>query len=196
MLQRLTPSLLLHSAASEKILYDSSFFQRQGHDAALPTPDRIRNLSGKPGSRPDPVKFHDLGLLVKFGPNVTVEEGMCLWGLRKLLHPGVPVPEVYGWRIDGGDTFIYIELIQGITLSQRWPRLDNDAKKAFSDQLRKMVDSFRGLKQDAADIYIGKSDFHFATYQCMTKSHGTRRLSESRFTTRLCIRTQAIRWSI
>lgn len=57
-------------------------------------------------------------LIVKFGPCVVIEEALCLRMLRKTLSV-VPVPEVYGWKVEEGCVFIYMELIQGETLHDR-----------------------------------------------------------------------------
>lgn len=43
-----------------------------------------------------------------------------MWTIRHLL-PNVPVPEVYGWCQDQGETFIYMQLVDGITLEDAWP---------------------------------------------------------------------------
>ncbi|KAF7899003.1 uncharacterized protein EAF01_008216 [Botrytis porri] len=39
-------------------------------------------------------------------------EAQCLWIIRKNLGDEVPVPEIYGWRVDGDYVFIYMELPQ------------------------------------------------------------------------------------
>jgi hypothetical protein len=45
-----------------------------------------------------PVQFESLNLLVKYGKEITIAEGQCLWALCHFLPSQVPVPEVYvGW---------------------------------------------------------------------------------------------------
>lgn len=70
--------------------------------------------------RPRPVIMEHLNLLVKFGPRVTIAEAQCLWLIRMTLGDRVPVPEVYGWRVDGNEVFIYMQLVQGVMLKDRW----------------------------------------------------------------------------
>lgn len=98
---------------------ESSFFRPHDPHKHLPTPQEVRALSAGPSAQPDPVKFEELGLIVKFGPRVTVGEALCPWAIRRVLEDSAPVPEVYGWRIDGIEVFIYMELIQGDTLKER-----------------------------------------------------------------------------
>ena len=101
------------------------------------------------------MKFEELGLIVKFGPHVTVEEALCTWAIRKVLRYEVPVPEVYGWRVDGSEVFIYMELIQGVTLKERWDTLSDHEKLSICDQLRNIIDSFGRLEQDPEDVFVG-----------------------------------------
>ena len=67
-------------------------------------------------------------LIVKFGFEVSIAEGQCLWALRRLLRDHVPVPEVYGWRQDGEQVFIYMELVAGVTLEERWESLSSEER--------------------------------------------------------------------
>lgn len=87
------------------------------------------------------MRFEEFGLIVKFGPHVTVEEALCLLAIRSMFHDDVPVPEVYGWRVDGLEVFIYIELIRGDTLMDRWDAFSNDDRTSICDQLRKSTTS-------------------------------------------------------
>ncbi len=86
---------------------DSSFFRKHGPQLNLPTPEEVRGLSPVGLAQPLPVKFEQLGLVVKFGPRVTTAEAQCLWIIRHTLRDKVPVPEVYGWRVDGREVFVY-----------------------------------------------------------------------------------------
>ena len=78
----------------------------------------MRALPEKPRTHPDPVRFEELGHIVKFGPRVTTEEAPCLWATRRVLYGILPVPEVYGWRVNGHEVSIYLELIHGKTLME------------------------------------------------------------------------------
>ena len=152
---RISVSWLPSATKLEMDFLDSSFFQNHDPHKHLPKPQEVRALSGKPSAQPDPVRFEELGLIVKFGPHVTVEEALCIWAIRRVLHDSVPVPEVYGWRVDGREVFIYMELIRGDTLMERWDALSDDDRISICDQLRKMTTSFRRLEQDPKDIFIG-----------------------------------------
>ena len=70
----------------------------------------------------------------------------------------VPVPEVYGWRVDGyGEAFIFMDFIPGEALKDRWPSLNDSEKTAVCARLREMVDSLREVRQDSADPFTGSS---------------------------------------
>lgn len=64
-----------------------------------------------------------LGLLVKHGAKISVAEAKCLKIVRERLFHKIPVPEVYGWCRHDGQVFIYMELVQGVTLEQSWDTL-------------------------------------------------------------------------
>ena len=101
------------------------------------------------------MRFEEFGLIVKFGPHVTIEEALCLWAIRRLLHPDVPLPEVYGWRVDWRKVFVYMELVRGDTHMGRWAALSEEDRISICDQLQKITSSFRGLEQDPQDVFIG-----------------------------------------
>jgi tRNA A-37 threonylcarbamoyl transferase component Bud32 len=86
---------------------------------------------------------------------VTIAEAECLWIIKKRLGSEVPVPEVYGWQVDGKDVFIYMQLIQGRRLQECRDDLDVEGETGICDQLRQIVMSLRDLKQDPRDIFIG-----------------------------------------
>ncbi|KFZ25047.1 hypothetical protein V502_00471 [Pseudogymnoascus sp. VKM F-4520 (FW-2644)] len=133
---------------------DSTFFMKG--NAQLPTPAEIRSAAGANyrRGRPPPVLIPSLNLIVKYGSEITVEEGQCLWAIRHTLS-SIPVPEVYGWRRDNDEMFIYMELVDGITLEQAWPDLDLEEKLDICNQLRPMLEDLRGLQQDPSDTFIG-----------------------------------------
>ncbi|EAQ90210.1 hypothetical protein CHGG_02145 [Chaetomium globosum CBS 148.51] len=129
--------------AERAVFLESSFFSRNGPGAELPSPADVRARSDIQNSqkmkyRIPPVRYEELGLIVKFGraPQVRVDEGQCLWALRHAL-PKVPVPtpKVYGWTHDHGQVFIYMELVHGVTLAQRWGSLNEiERNKPTNDQ--------------------------------------------------------------
>jgi len=153
-----TSSYLLPSElpSGENITFEDSSFFAKG-EVQLPTPAEVRQAAGAEYriGRPPPVVFHSLKLLVKYGTIITIAEGQCLWAIGRLL-PTVPVPEVYGWRQDNGEIFIYMQLVEGITLEQSWPDLDVEGRLDVCTQLYHILEDLRQLKQDPMDQFIGK----------------------------------------
>ncbi|KAJ5353061.1 hypothetical protein N7452_002035 [Penicillium brevicompactum] len=48
---------------------------------------------------------------------------------REKLIGKVPMPEVFGWTEDGGQRFIYVSLIEGETLQERWCDMNDDDRR-------------------------------------------------------------------
>jgi len=144
-----------------KIFPESSIFkERRAHD--LPTPATIRALNKESGNirateynRPPPVIIPSLGLAVKYGADVTITEATTQMMVREQLQGQVPVPEVFGWTEDGGQTFIYMSLIEGETLQQRWGDMNKDERRAICVELKHVVKAWRALKPNRHDLYIG-----------------------------------------
>ncbi|KAL4801842.1 phosphotransferase enzyme family protein [Aspergillus unguis] len=164
---KLAPSMLPDGVDFD--VKDSSFFTRCSE---LPSPtavqaqaesQRLAGFSPDPRElhspqnfvRPPPVLFKNLGLLVKWGSDVSTVEGQVLYAIGKLLKGKVPVPEVYGWRTDGDVQYIYMEHIEGQTLQQTWNTLEADDRTSVCLQLRNIVDSLRELIQDPSDPFVG-----------------------------------------
>jgi hypothetical protein len=147
------------------VFRDSSFFKKPNAPPSLPSPTDVREVASRstdPSStnrgRPPPVSFPELGLLVKYGTEITIAEGQCMLLIRDTLSEVVPVPEVYGWCRDNGQVFIYMELVDGITLEKSWETMAESERKFVCQQLRDMVDAWRGLKQESSSPpFIGKS---------------------------------------
>ncbi|OJD12002.1 hypothetical protein AJ78_07334 [Emergomyces pasteurianus Ep9510] len=137
----------LDTTQKEMNFLDSSFFTAR---KSLPSPEEVIALSSEFNTNPRsaPIKFEDLGLLVKFGHYVAVEEALCLRALREspLLTKKVPVPEVYGWK-------------------DRWDSLSESDKASICDQLREITSSLRQVEQDPEDSFIGSiSHQHLRDY--------------------------------
>ena len=130
---------------------DSSFFKS---GRGLPTPAEVRSLGS--GFKTT-VKIEKLNMVVKFGKHVLIAEAQAQWMIRKVLDKAVPIPEIYGWRVDEGEVFIYMQLIAGPTLRERWDSLDQSDKVAISDDLRRMITSMRKVKQDTSHPFVGES---------------------------------------
>jgi hypothetical protein len=101
-------------------------------------------------------RFDSLNIVVKYRSRVTGSEAYCLHALRQLLPDEVPVRDVYAWCEDGGEVFIYMELIRGVTLESQWGLLSDHAKKEVCKQLRNAVDGLRKLQQDPSEQFLGK----------------------------------------
>lgn len=110
----LLPSML---PSSNNISFTHTTFFASGN-TRLPIPAEDRRAGGEANmNRPRPVVFRSLNLVVKYGLAINVAEAQCLWAVRHLV-PTLPVPELYGWCQDNGQTFIYMQLIDGITLEE------------------------------------------------------------------------------
>jgi hypothetical protein len=141
---------------------DSSFF-REHRASTLPTPAEVRAINEESGdirgtsfNRPPPVKFPLLGLIVKYGADVTVTEAETQIMVYKQLNGKVPVPEVFGWTEDGSQGFIYMSLIRGETLMQRWGTLNDEERVAVCKELNGMVKAWRSLEKPDQVPYVGK----------------------------------------
>ncbi|KAK4133227.1 hypothetical protein BT67DRAFT_59967 [Trichocladium antarcticum] len=119
------------------IFAHSSFFARRAAAAAdLPTPAEVRQHAAavlhpaEDTTTITHVPFPALGLLVKYGAGVrAAAEGKGMLLLRRYLDAdadvdvdvdgsggagmGAVVPEVFGWRRDGGEGFVYMALPEG-----------------------------------------------------------------------------------
>lgn len=154
----------LHGSTHDKTstIPDSSFF-REHRASTLPNPAEVRainagsgNFRGTMFNRPPPVKFPSLGLIVKYGADTTVTEAETQHMVYKQLKDRVPVPEVFGWTENGGQVFIYMALISGETLEQRWGALNDEERKAICKELNGMVKAWRLLEKPDQVLYVGK----------------------------------------
>ena len=141
---------------------DTSFFQcpQGGNPSAgsrqLPAPDEVRVKSN--GQRI--VKFEQLGLVVKFGlpPVVTLVEARNMQTIRHMFpNNEIPVPEIFGWRVELGQVYIYMSLIPGLTLGKIYPSLIDSEKEMICRQLRSVVAALKSVRQEPSDQFIGKS---------------------------------------
>jgi uncharacterized transporter YbjL len=120
---------------------ESSFFQ-VGIGRRLPTvPIVDANHQGT-------MVVSEMRLIIKFGPYVTIDEAVTMMAIRKRLGHQVPVPEVFGWRIRQDRVFIYMELISGTTLHERWDDLNLSEKDSLCEQLSQIFIPLRQLKAE------------------------------------------------
>ncbi|KAF2122620.1 kinase-like domain-containing protein [Lophiotrema nucula] len=148
----------------------SSFFQ---HHDQLPSPEEVRSraraqylasthwgwktrdVSQGYNARPVPAVFEDMSLFVKWGSAVKITEAQTLYAIRNSCGDSVPVPEIYGWRIEGDETFLYMEAISGETLEDAWPGMKEDDRLRVCNELRIILHHLRKLKQNPRDKFIG-----------------------------------------
>lgn len=70
---------------------------------------------------------------------------VCLFATRRYLKIAVPVPEIYGSRIDGDPVFLYIEAISGRSLEQAWEGIGESECLRICSELRKILNALRRL---------------------------------------------------
>lgn len=145
-----------------KIFPESSFFQ-EGRAPALPSLAEVRDLNLKTGNvaatnlnYPPSVIIPSLGVVIKYGLSVSIVEAQTQIMVREESQGRIPVPEIFGWIEDNGQTFIYMSLIEGDTLADRWGGLSDDEKQAICEELHQYVKLLRTLEQDPRDKYIGE----------------------------------------
>ncbi|EDP53281.1 hypothetical protein ACP6JD_005091 [Aspergillus fumigatus] len=156
------------------VVEDSSFFQEWDR---LPSPNEVQarartqhqHLAGEysnqnkvrsmaiPYVRPPPVIFEEMGLFVKWGSSVQISEAQCLYAVHQFLKGDVPAPEVYGWRTEGNEAYIYMEYINGQSLEQAWPSMGYEDKAGICRELRTIFQHLRQVEQDPEDPFVGEN---------------------------------------
>jgi len=142
------------------IIHESSFFSQHPH-RRLPPPEEVRHVNaGQPDAlddRPPFVIYDRLGLIVKYGRGVSVLEARTQIMMRERLGDQVPVPEVFAWGHNGDEMFIYMALLVGETLEDRWPGMADPEREAVCTELRHMVRTWRRMRPDSPlEPYIGE----------------------------------------
>ncbi|KLJ07850.1 hypothetical protein EMPG_16680 [Blastomyces silverae] len=108
-----------------------------------------------PQWNPPPATFASMGLFVKWGADVRITEGQNLHAVRYFLNESVLVPELYGWRTDGGEVFLYMELIHGQTMEKAWDSMSSKDRAQVCSELQTCISNLRWLRQDPQDPFIG-----------------------------------------
>lgn len=167
---RLTPDMLPWDdfvVSCDEILYNAPLTLC---DRKLPSPDEVRAASSLLSRKCHVVPFPALGIVVKFGPRIglitdtgamivpftSVSEAQSLYAVHRLLGKRLPVPQVYAFVHDGDESFLYMELVQGVTLLECWADMSDKAKIDVCAQLKPMMQALRELEQDPSDSFIGK----------------------------------------
>ncbi|KAI0384538.1 kinase-like domain-containing protein [Hypomontagnella monticulosa] len=142
---------LLYSQESSMEFHDTTFFQINSLGSPvprLPTPAEVRKVWPHGRGQGGTARFDDLDLFVKFGPPsyARVEEALALRAVNKAYSDKeVPAPELFGWKMDGGETFIYMSLVRGTNARESWNVFTREDKEALVDQLGKIVVQLRRL---------------------------------------------------
>lgn len=151
------------------VIETSSYFNGSTGKIILPSPAEVRERAFEKGfvypGNPPPIRFPELGLIVKSGTNLTIAEAQCLWVIGNHLKDELPVLELYGWVRDGEELFIYMKLIEGETLEARWDTLSVRERMDVSSQLKTMITALRGLGQGGNHAFIG---IHFVSLKYRT----------------------------
>ena len=137
---------------------DSVFFSNWAGPTELPSPDKVREHDDVLDRRAaDIVRFLQLDLVVKYGPHVRAAEGQVLWVIEHFTDVRAPI--VYDWFQDGDEMFLYMSLVDSVTLEKKWPKLSKNEKLNVSRQLQRMLASMRTLT--CSETYIGPSRYPF-----------------------------------
>lgn len=141
---------------------DSVFFSNWDGPDELPSPDEVReHYDVLDRHRAVVVRFIHLDLIVKYGPHIRAAEGQALWIIEHFTD--VQAPTVYGWFQDGDEMFLYMSLVDGVTLERRWPEMSEEEKVDVSRQLQHMLASMRALPWNETYIGSSRSPFESAT---------------------------------
>ncbi|KAF2757271.1 hypothetical protein EJ05DRAFT_486341 [Pseudovirgaria hyperparasitica] len=137
---------------------ETSFFRARSDGEPtpeLPTPAIVREA--RMGKTQGIAEFRAVNLLVKYGPSscVPLYEALVTMFIRHQVGTKVPVPEVFGWRVEGNYVYIYLSLIQGQTLDSCWRSLQEREKVAISGQLGGVIATLQSITQDPASEIVG-----------------------------------------
>lgn len=69
----------------------------------------------------------------------------------------LPVPEVFGWRAEGGERFVYMGRPEGQLLAERWEGMSAAEREGVCVQLRAAAREWRRLRQGGVG-FVGRSN--------------------------------------
>lgn len=105
---------------------------------------------------PHIVRYPEYGLCVKYSGRVKLVEAQALYMVTRYL-PDFPAPEIYGWRKDGDDVFLFMELIDGQNLSDAWESLSEYEKTDICIAIKdRVLSPLATLRQVSDRECIGK----------------------------------------
>jgi aminoglycoside phosphotransferase (APT) family kinase protein len=96
-----------------------------------------------------------MNLIVKWGGLVRREEGVNMYAIKQFL-PRIPMPEIYGWRTDGEEVFLYMEYIRGRKLDTALEEMIHAEHALAVRDLQNMLSDLRLLRQVERDAFVGK----------------------------------------
>lgn len=67
----------------------------------------------------------------------------------------IPVPELFGWRIDDDVTYVYMELVSGTTLADVWSDLTEDEKVSIEEEMKRISGSLKSMQRPQSHDLIG-----------------------------------------
>ncbi|KAK6508999.1 hypothetical protein TWF481_003765 [Arthrobotrys musiformis] len=144
--------------AAENVDFLETAFFRADKSRKLPTPSEVRSRAPDSGTyRPFLIWFTENGmnLVVKWGDYITIAEGQVYWMLKKKLKEEIPTPEIYGWRTQGGQVFLYLECTDGLQLEEVYGQLDHSDKMELAGQIKKFKAALGRLYQDPQERFLG-----------------------------------------
>ncbi|GAM90437.1 hypothetical protein ANO11243_084800 [Dothideomycetidae sp. 11243] len=141
---------------------DTSYFQTTSDSVpTLPSPTEVCRY--QPDVRQGVAIIKSLGLIVKYGhrSRVKLEEAQTLRALsRAVPHELLPVPEVFGWRVQGERHFLYMSLVDGGTLRESWPTLADSERRGICGQLARVVSTLRRMTRATPEHSISRHRLH------------------------------------
>lgn len=145
------------------ILQSSSFFQKNAKGTVFPSPEDVRSahqksMQGQKALEPQAphiVRYPSLGLCVKYSQRVHLNEARALFLVNRHLGKSFPAPEIYGWRKDGADAFIYMELLEGEPLDDVWHLVPEVDRQAVCDELHAAISQLGTLRQAKEQSFLG-----------------------------------------
>ncbi|CAK7209802.1 hypothetical protein SCUCBS95973_000564 [Sporothrix curviconia] len=97
--------------------------------------------------------------VVKYGPQVSLIEGLTMLFVAAAVPSAVSVPKVYAIYTVGKYNFIVMEYVEGDTLASVWPSLSAETKKSIGQQLRTAMDALRSLPSPGYYGRVGRNPY-------------------------------------
>lgn len=148
----LLPSMV---PSSEDVYFEDTACFTHGN-ISLPTPVEVRRDTGPKSTLDSPVHvmFPALNLIVEYGPKHNCHRGPVSLGDSTLASQCARSRSI---RLVSGqvETFIYMQLVEEITLEQAWPKFDIEDRFEICQQLRRILENSRMFRQDPSCPFIG-----------------------------------------